>query len=200
MFKNSARELKSPRCLATAGILIALGIILNMPGLPFSFQIVNFKITFGYLAIAAIGMLFGPVVAMLAAVPFDLIPAMMGTQGVNILFLIPEVLSGLIFGTLLYGYASRVEMKGGVLWATWQVTRVVIARLFTVILCYFVLNNFFIYILYSPPSSQGVPFWIWAFGRNGAKIIVQFPIDMVLMFTVLPILRASYNKIKVVKI
>lgn len=199
MFYDSASELKSIRCLTTTGVLVATGIVLNMPGLPFSFQVEMFKITFGYLAIATIAMLYGPVVAMIAAIPYDLIPAAMGAQGVNFFFLIPEVLIGLIFGIFLYGYASRGIIKGGAGWAAWQVMRIAFARLLVMVVCYFLLNNFIIFLVMLPPGraeqilSEGT-FWAWAFARNGVKNIVQFPIDMVLMFTLLPIINNAYRK------
>jgi ECF transporter S component (folate family) len=192
MFKRSANELKSVQCLAVTGILIAVYVVMNSY-LAFNSEII--KITFGYLALAAVGMLFGPVAAVIAAIACDLISAVLVGQGINLFFTIPKIIEGLIYGIFLYGYAGRSGNNSrGVMWAAWQVMRIVIARLLVMSLVYFVLNSYLILIIYSPASASGLTFWAWAWARSGVKNVIQFPVDLALMFTFLPAIALIYNK------
>ena len=62
-FKRSFHELRNIRCLATVGVFIAIFVVLD--GFC-SIRIGDFlKINFAYLALATIGMLFGPAVGLL---------------------------------------------------------------------------------------------------------------------------------------
>ena len=99
MFKESAAELKSVRCITTTGLLVAVYIVLDM----FSFKIGDaIKINFDFVATATIGMLFGPVPAVLAAVAGDLIGCILtGNSPLPLLSLL-EVLKGLLYGMMLY--------------------------------------------------------------------------------------------------
>ncbi|MCI7768427.1 MAG: folate family ECF transporter S component [Oscillospiraceae bacterium] len=99
LFTNSAKELKSVRCLATTGILIALFIVLDT----FSIKIGAFaKINFAFTALSVVGMLFGPVPAMLAAVAGDLIGCVLSGQAPLPLLTVTAALEGLVFGIFLY--------------------------------------------------------------------------------------------------
>ena len=99
MFKESAAELKNVRCITTTGLLVALYIILDM----FSLKIgESIKINFDFIATATIGMLFGPVPAVLAAVAGDFIGCILtGNSPLPLLSLL-EVLKGLLYGMMLY--------------------------------------------------------------------------------------------------
>jgi len=189
MFKKSANELKSIRCLATTGVLIAVYVTMNSP--IFSINTEMLKITFGYLALAAIGMLFGPVVAVIAAVPCDIIAAMIGSLGINPVFTIPKILEGLIYGIFLYGYGLRSANSGGAGWAAWQVGRIVLARFLIMSLVYLVLNSFLIYTIYGVSADSFAAFMAPRVVKNA----IQFPIDLALMFLFLPVLGVAYNKI-----
>ena len=70
MFPESAKNLKDVKALTTMSMLMALQIILGIFTIPIGPTI---KITFGYLAISCLGMLFGPVPAFLAGGIVDII-------------------------------------------------------------------------------------------------------------------------------
>ena len=205
MFKHSAAELKSIRCLTVTGVLVACYVVLNSPLLSYNTEVL--KITFGYLALAAIGMLYGPVVAIIAAIPCDIVTALTVGLGVNPFFTLPKILEGLIYGILLYGYARRTTTeKSPVLqqigWASWQVMRIVFARLLVVVLCHFILNSFLVLFIVLPPGRAEEilttqSFWVWAFARSGVKNIIQFPVDLAMMFVFLPVLGTVHNKLKI---
>ena len=66
-FVCSAEEFRSPRALAVTAVLIAINITLDL--LNIRIQLTpQLRIGFGFLTSAMVGMLFGPVVAMTAAV------------------------------------------------------------------------------------------------------------------------------------
>jgi ECF transporter S component (folate family) len=196
MFKKSALELKSVRCLVITGVFSALYIVMNAYFLiPFA----DMQITFGYIALAIIGMIYGPVVSVLAAIPCDILAATLRPDvSVNFAFTPNRMLEGLILGIFLYGYASRTGRFGalnqGALWAAWQVMRIVVARLLVMIICYIVINSLLIYIIYSPPSAANSTFFAWMIARSGLKNVIQFPIDLALMFAVLPAARLAYDR------
>jgi|GEM_PF-645683 len=99
-FGKSALELKTLRCLTVTGVLIALDIVLKMVSVKIS---ADLKITFAYLALATIGMLFGPTVAFLAGAVTDIIGFMMNPDGgFSPLFTFIEAAGAMIYGIFLY--------------------------------------------------------------------------------------------------
>lgn len=192
MFRDSANELKSPRCLATTGILSALYIVLNAyVMLPLGETL---RITFGYLALAVIGMLYGPVVTVLAAIPCDIFAALLNPNyAMNLAWVPNRMLEGLIYGVFLYGL-MKTSNKNSTLNAIVFALKIIIARLIVVVLCYFIINSFLTLIVFSPASAAGQSFWVWAWVRSGVKSISQFPIDMILLFALLPIINTAYHR------
>jgi len=196
MFKSSARELKSPRCLATTGILCALYIALNAYAPQFS-EIL--KVTIGFLALAAIGMLYGPVVAVIAAIPSDIITGLLSPFPLVPVFVFSRMSEAFIYGVFLYGYASRTTIKGGASWAAWQTLRIVIARFIAVAVCYTVINSLIALFFILPPGRASEilseqSFWLWAWIRSGWLNLAKFPIDLALMFTLLPVINTAHQK------
>lgn len=71
MFIRSAKELKSIRCLCVTAMLIALDLALK---LFVGIQVTDsMKISFAFIAIASIGMLYGPTVGFAAGIITDLL-------------------------------------------------------------------------------------------------------------------------------
>lgn len=102
-FKRSAQELKSIRCLAVTAVLIALACILKTLTIQ---PLPTLKIGFAFVAISAIGMLYGPTVAGLSCVATDVIGYLISNQqqGFSPLFTLVEVTGGVIYGIFLYGF------------------------------------------------------------------------------------------------
>lgn len=99
MFNSSAKELKSVRCLAFSGLMTALFIILDMC----SFKIGAFlKINAAFIAIAAVGMFYGPIPAALAATAGDLIGCLVSGQSPFPLLTITAIFEGIVYGIFLY--------------------------------------------------------------------------------------------------
>lgn len=104
IFAQSLAELKTTRCLVLTALLIAVNVTLDLLGLTIKLP-PNLRIGFGFLCNAAIGMLFGPVVAMLAGVGTDVLGYFAGnlTMGGYFLgFTITAVVGGLFWGLWLY--------------------------------------------------------------------------------------------------
>ena len=197
IFKASALELKSIRCLTTTGILCAIYIVLNAYAPQFS-EIL--KVTIGYLALAAIGMLYGPVVAVIAAIPCDIITGILSPFPFVAAFIPARMLEALIYGIFLYGYGSRgaAGNQSGAAWAAWQVVRIVAARITAVILCYYVVNSLVVlfFILPAERATQIISdnsFWMWAWLRSGWINLAKLPVDLALMFTLLPIISSTHR-------
>lgn len=99
LFPDSAKELKSVQCLATTGILIALFIILDF----FSIKIGSFaKVNFAFAALSVVGMLYGPVPAVLAAVAGDLLGCIISGQAPMPLLTLTAAAEGALYGICLY--------------------------------------------------------------------------------------------------
>lgn len=178
-FKDSAAELKNIRCLTVTGILVAIFIILDM----FSIRIGDFiKVNFAFVALASVGMLFGPVPAMLAALAGDLIGCILGGQAPLPLLSLTAVSEGLLYGIMLY---KRIGAK--------LVTMSVIARVVDSAVISLVLNTLVLQY-YGFMSTTAEQFYIRC-GKIGAELIVFIPLVIIVM----PAVAAIYNRVFKIK-
>ncbi len=174
-FKDSAVELKSIRCLTVTGILVAIFIILDM----FSIRIGDFiKVNFAFVALASVGMLFGPVPAMLAALAGDLIGCILGGQAPLPLLSCTAVLEGLLYGVMLY---KRTGVK--------LVTMSVIARVVDSAVISLLLNTM-VLRYYNFMSSTAEQFYIRC-GKIATELIVFIPLVIIVM----PVVISVYDRI-----
>lgn len=104
IFVRSLKELKSTRCLALTALLISINIALDLMGLQIKLP-PNLRIGFGFLCNAAIGMLFGPAVGMMAGVCTDVLGWFAGNLSMGAYFpgfTLTAVVGGLLWGLWLY--------------------------------------------------------------------------------------------------
>ena len=104
IFSRSLKELKSTRCLALTALLIAINIALDLLGLTIKLP-PNLRIGFGFLCNAAVGMLFGPVVGMMAGVCTDVLGYFAGNLTMGAYFpgyTLTAIVGGLFWGLWLY--------------------------------------------------------------------------------------------------
>lgn len=202
-FKRSAAELKDLRCLCVTAILIALDLVLKSVTIPIS---ADMKITFAFLALASIGMLFGPVVAFLAGTVTDILGMLIAQNmgAFNPMFTLVEATGAMIYGIFLYGLKfTRADSLGGKFTDkndVKQLIRIVLAKVVVVIVCNLIMTPFAITITKTMEAgtyNAGV-FWtgLWARITKGLiKNAIQCPVDCILLFAVLPIILTAYNRV-----
>lgn len=192
-FEKSAKELRNIRCICVTGIFIAVSVVLEMFSIPVTPYI---KVNFAFIAVAVIGMLFGPVVCLPAAMICDVIGILVSpTAGFLPAYTLVAGLQGLIYGLCLY---TKIELpfgkKGsdtrfGVNMAFFFV-RIVAARLLDVIiinlLCNTMLNMHYGFI---PQEAYSV-----AIKARVFKNVVELAVDIPLMFAVLPAAYLAYRR------
>ena len=162
-FAGSFRALKRTRTITTAGLLLAIQMVLSSYGV---IEVTDsLKISLAHLAIAPTAILFGPVVAGIQGALSDLLGFMLKPTGPYFPgFTLTAALLGVIYGMLLYKTKR----------STWQI---IAAR---VIVCLFVniaLNTVFLTMLYGPSRLATLPIRVM-------KNLIQLPIDCLLLGTV----------------
>jgi ECF transporter S component (folate family) len=188
-FKNSAKNIAEVRAVVTSGLMVAMAVALRA----FSVALTpDIRVTFAFVPICVVAMLYGPVVCMLSAFAADVIGFLFDATG---RFYSPQLaavvlLSALLYGVLLYGN------KGGF----GLCLRAAIARTAVVFICNICLNSYFIYKIYVnaafdifDPSGYDA-FFAWGSLRIGKNLLL-LPFDLVLLCVVLPVASAAYNRL-----
>lgn len=186
MFKRSARELSNIRCLAVTGVLIAAYIVLKayttieiMPPL--------LRFNFAYTALAAIGMLYGPVVAVIAAVPCDLLGAVLRGQGGSIMwgFTLVYMFQGLVYGMLLYGFELKKSF--------WKNAKLIIAQALVIFVSQLVLNTYIMYLYGIIGGDNDTVFALIT--ARAVKNLIEFPVSVALLYIVLVPVKFAYRSV-----
>ncbi len=101
MFRDSALELKNLRCITVTAMLIALNLALKSVTI---YVTDDLKISFSFLALAAIGMLFGPTVSFLSGAITDILGLLIANTigAFNPLFTLVEAVGAMLYGLFLY--------------------------------------------------------------------------------------------------
>lgn len=101
IFADSAKELKSLRCITVTAMMIALNLALKSVTI---YVTDDLKISFSYLALATIGMLFGPTVGFFAGAVTDILGLLVQQMlsAFNPLYTLVEATGGLLYGLFLY--------------------------------------------------------------------------------------------------
>ena len=175
LFVRSAKELKSIRCLTVTAMLIALDIILKLTvSIPITESL---KMSFAFIALSAVGMLYGPTVGALAGFICDILGFIIKPTGAfDIRYTFIEVLGAVLYGLFLY---NAVNDK-------WMLPRIIAAKSVVVIVC-----NLFLTTLVSS-SVYGNGFFALLPGRT-LKNIAQLPLDVFLLALFLPLVLKAYN-------
>lgn len=182
-FKRSLSELRNIRCIAVVGVFIAIFVVLDGFG---SIRIGEFlKINFAYLALAAIGMLFGPSVGLIAGFACDLVGYLVNPIGGFLPWLaLITALEGMIYGLFLYDCVPEKAVK--------QYIKIFAARLIVVVLCNLILNT---WALYSYGFIGGADESLWAliYARIGTNA-VGFAVALFMMPAVLVPVKIAYRR------
>ena len=177
LFKRSALELKSIRCLTATAMLIALDLALK--GAMTIDLTAYLKISFAFIAMASIGMLFGPTVAFFAGMITDVLGFMIRPSGAfDIRFTLIEALGGLLYGLFLYNARSD----------RWFVPRVIAAKATVVIICNFILTTLAMVSLTGSGFFALLP-------MRAVKSLIELPVHVIILSVVLPVILKAWTMI-----
>lgn len=191
LFTDSARELKKVQTLTVAAMFMAVAIVLRSIAIPIGADI---RITFSFLGVIVIAMLYGPVVAMIANLGTDIIGYLLDgakMREYNLILALVVMLNGVIYGVLLYHRKSQKNL----------LISAAIARLLVVVVGNLLLNSVILYSCYvNPDFSLGMDsgawhaFFLWMQPRL-LKSLGQYPIDVVMLCVLLPIVTKAYRQV-----
>ncbi len=189
IFSDSFHELKKTTTLTVSGALIALAIILRAVAIQITPEI---RITFAFIPIMAIAMLYGPFVAVIANVSTDFLGFLIDTKssrGYNPFLMIVVIIAAVIYGCFLY----RKNINMGI-----RLVMIGLARLTVVLVCNIGLNSYVLYKSYYNKDFSVFnidnAFWTW-FGARVIKNVFQLPVDIVLLLIILPAVAVSYKRV-----
>lgn len=205
-FKRSALELKNLRCLCVTAILIALDLVLKSVTINVSKDL---KISFAFLALASIGMLFGPVVAFLAGTVTDILGLLIANNvgAFNPMFTLIEALGAMIYGMFLYNlrfsdynlrlstgktaegkFTDKNDVK--------QLLRIILAKVTVIIICNLILTP--LALIVSASMEAGAFIYAPTLAKYPVRLFknaIQCPVDCVMLFAVLPIISTAYYRV-----
>lgn len=193
MFVKSAKEFRSVKSLAVTGLLIAVSMVIEMYSIDLQFV----KINFAFLAIAAIGMLFGPTVSVFAGLACDVVGYMVHPSGgFLIAYTLVAGLQGLIYGICLYHKADNHSIKfvNNLTQNSTDITlylRATVARLLDVIVINLLIQTRLnLHYGFINSDTYGA-----AIIARIAKNVIELVADIPLLFIILPILLTAYKRI-----
>ncbi len=199
IFKKSAMELKSIRCLVVTALLIALELVIKQ----FTIKVTpDLKISFAFLAKSSVGMLYGPTVGFLAGGVSDVISFFLKPQGqaFSPMFTLQECLAGMIYGLFLYKMRmSRIELHDKVLLKKsikengTQIARIILGKLAVTV----GINLFYTPLALIVTNSMEAGSFVYGsvllgYPKRLLKNAIQFPVDCVMLMLVLPIVATAY--------
>ena len=186
-FTESAAELKDLRAVIVTGLLIALSMVIEMYTINLGFA----KINFAFLAIAAIGMLYGPTVSFFAGAVCDILGYIVAPDGAFFpLYTLIGAAQGLIYG--LIAYRKLVKRSTGNPYRNPEMLlRLIIARVVDVLVINLVCNtaaNFHYGFLGDKTLGAAI-------AARVMKNLIELPFDMVLIAAILPAVLAAYEQV-----
>ena len=198
-FKSSAKELGSLHCLVVTALLIALDLVLK------SFVTIRFpqpigKISVAFLALAAIGMLYGPVVSSLAAAITDIVGLLVAQEiaAFNPIYTLVEVTAGFLYGLFLYKFTViKPDFSGGKnfiksIGSNWgSFLRIVAVKFLVIVICnIFMTNLAHLLTGYVAPEAFKATL-LTSIGKN----FIKMPFDVFLMLLTLYPIKAAYERV-----
>lgn len=197
-FKKSALELKNLRCLAVTGVLIALDLALKSVTIKFPPPIG--KISVAFVALAAIGMLYGPVVGALAAAVTDVLGLLITQEIASFhpMYTLVEVMAGFLYGLFLYNVVVvKLNFSGGKAFfksigSNWNsLFRIVAAKLFVILICNILITNSAHVITgYIAPEAFKASLL-----TSVGKSFIKMPFDVLLMLLTMYPVKAAYARV-----
>ncbi|MDR0984049.1 MAG: folate family ECF transporter S component [Ruminococcus sp.] len=193
-FRESFKEFKSVYALAVMGLLIGISMVLET----FTISLPMFKINFSFLAVASIGMLFGPVVGIFGGMLSDVLGWVVHPDGPFLpLYTLVGGLQGFIYGYVLYHKngnsfgKNKINTKSEKLYNRSFVIKVVVARLLDVVVVNMFINTYLnIHYGFIPYESMAL-----IITSRGVKNLLEFVVDVPMLLVVLPAAFVAYRRV-----
>lgn len=198
-FRKSAAELKDVRCIVVTAVLIALDLVLKQFA---TIEVTkDLKISFAFLALASIGMLYGPVVSLMAGTVTDLIGFFITPNmgAFNPMYTVIEAAGAMIYGIFLYNlrfsgfnkskkFATGSDLK--------SLMRIVFAKITVIVVCNLLMTPLANIITRSMEAGTLIyaP-TLAAYPARVIKNLIQCPVDCVLLSAVLPVISTAYYSV-----
>lgn len=176
-------------CLVVTGLMIAVSMILEF----FTIEIPFAKVNFAFLAIAAVGMFYGPVIAFFAGGMCDILGFMVHPDGGFLpVYILIAMCQGLIYGLVLYQkwgrYASEGVGNGRKF--TELYVRLIVARLLDIAIINLVLNTIAnMHYGFIPQEALHI-----AIAARTTKNLLQLVADIPLFIVIMPAILLAYNR------
>lgn len=192
LFTMSAKEFMKLRTITLTAMLIAASMFIEM----FAVDIGGFiRINFAFIAIAVIGMLFGPCVGFAAGMCCDIVGFLAHPTGAFLpAYVLVAGVQGLIYGMVLYyktydntNSVDKSKTRKNVTF----MARIVIARLCDVIIINLLLNTSLnLHYGFIPQQALGT-----AIIARVAKNALELALDLPLLFVILPAALMAYKRV-----
>ena len=193
VFTDSAKEFTKVRSLVTTSLLVAVSMVIEM----FSIDIGFAKLNFAFLAIAIIGMLFGPCMGMMAGFACDIVGYLAHPSGGFLpAYVLVGGLQGLFYGLFLYqkwsGHSIQfVSNKTGKTTDITLYLRAIVARLADVVIINLLIQTKLnLHYGFIPQEAYGA-----AIVARVGKTVIELAIDLRLLFILLPVALKAYQHI-----
>lgn len=190
VFKHSSHELKKVSTLTSAGMLIAVSIVIRN----FAINITDdLRINFAFIGTMAIAMLFGPAPAMISAAGIDIIGYIMDgfkARDYNILLLIVKMSAALVYGFILYRKESGKKLN----------IAIIASRSIGTLVFQLIFNSCVLYGCYTNPnfpimtSPEWDAFFIWITPRI-IKNVICLPLECAVGLILLPLIKQAYERV-----
>lgn len=192
MFSDSAKEFTKVRSMCVTAVFIAVSMVLEL----FSIDIGFAKVNFAFLAIAVIGMLFGPTVGFTAGLVCDIVGFMVHpTGGFLPIYTLVAGLQGVIYGVCLYPKYNKLSLminhpRNGKTMDVMLPLRAVLARLLDVVIINLILNTALnIHYGFIPAESLHM-----AIGMRLVKNLGCLIVDIPILCVMLPVAQTAYRR------
>lgn len=185
MFRESALEFKNLRSVVVTGLLVAVSMVIES----FTIQLGFAKINFAFLAIAAIGMLYGPTVSFFAGALCDIVGYLVAPDGAFMpVYVLLAAVQGLIYGLIAYrkfpvGNETSAHLSRN------MCIRLCIARIVDVVLINLICNTT-ANLHYGFIQAETVGAAIVA---RVSKNLLELPFDFILIVAILPAVLKAYQ-------
>lgn len=193
MFSDSMKEFRKVTNLVIIAIFIAISMVIEMYSIDLQFV----KINFAFLAIAVIGMLFGPTVGFFAGCACDIVGFLVHPSGAFLpVYILVAGFQGMIYGICLYRKADNhsiaiINSSTGKSTDITLYLRAVLARLLDVIIINLLINTKLnLHYHFIPQEAYGA-----AIVSRIAKNVIELAADLPMLFILLPVALAAYKRL-----